>query len=469
MSRRIVVVGAGPIGLAAAILLAADGADVTVIEKDSQATPSSGSEAWEVWRRPGVAQFRQAHLMLPRCRAVLEAELPAVAQRLENIGGRRFSLIDVLPRSSPAGFARAGDERFEVLTGRRPVVETAFAQVAEETPGVTIRRGVGVEGPLFGPPSQPGIPHVQGVRTSDGVELRADLVVDAMGRRSRLPEWVEAAGGRPTYEEASDAGFCYYTRHYRSKNGQLPEFRGPLGADIGTIRILTLPADNDTWTIGIVAVAGDAPLKALRDNRVWELVARAIPHAAHWLDAEPVSDVIPMAGVLDRHRRTVVDGRPVITGLAAVGDAWACTNPTAGRGISVGLAHAVLLRDTLRTEPDRPAELARAFDEATEDTLTPWYRDQVDRDRRRAARMRALLQGRPPAPDGDPVLQLMAAARSDPDAGRGFLDVFSVLSLPVDVLQRPGIRESLERATSSPAPLPVPGPNRDELVALALG
>jgi flavin-dependent dehydrogenase len=43
-----------------------------------------------------------------------------------------------------------------------------------------------------------------------------------------------------------------------------------------------------------------------------------------------------MAGILDRYRRFVVDGAPVVTGYAAVGDAWACTNPSAGRGISVG-------------------------------------------------------------------------------------------------------------------------------------
>ena len=35
-----------------------------------------------------------------------------------------------------------------------------------------------------------------------------------------------------------------------------------------------------------------------------------------------------MAGALDRYHRFVVEGQPVATGLAAVGDAWACTNPS---------------------------------------------------------------------------------------------------------------------------------------------
>ena len=34
-----------------------------------------------------------------------------------------------------------------------------------------------------------------------------------------------------------------------------------------------------------------------------------------------------MGGIVDRYRRFRVDDKPVATGLASVGDAWACTNP----------------------------------------------------------------------------------------------------------------------------------------------
>jgi hypothetical protein len=32
-----------------------------------------------------------------------------------------------------------------------------------------------------------------------------------------------------------------------------------------------------------------------------------------------------------------MDGVPVATGIVSVGDAWACTNPSLGRGITMGL------------------------------------------------------------------------------------------------------------------------------------
>jgi hypothetical protein len=102
----------------------------------------------------------------------------------------------------------------------------------------------------------------------------------------------------------------------------------------GTFSIITAHGDGDTWTVTLVAATGDSPLKALRDNDRCHRVVAACPVQAPWLDGRPITDVLPMAGAVDRYRRFVVDDRPVVTGFAAVGDAWACTNPSAGRGLS---------------------------------------------------------------------------------------------------------------------------------------
>ncbi len=467
---RVVIVGAGPIGLATAILLARDGHAVTVLEKDAQAPPVTELEAWERWERRGVAQFRQAHFMQARFRHLLDAELPEVRNQIRALGGRRFNLITALPQSLSDRSFRPGDERFETLTGRRPILEYAFAQVAARTPAIEIVRGVGVDGPIVGRSVRPGIPHVIGVRTKDGAVFSADLIIDAMGRRSTLGEWVVALGGRAPYEEATDAGFAYYTRHFRSRDGSVPAFRGPVSATLGSILTLTVLADNDTWTVAIAAMAGDRPLKALRHNEVWERVARTIPHVAHWIDGDPLCDVTPMAGVLDRYRRIVVDSQPVVTGLLPVGDAWACTNPTAGRGFSLGLMHAIALRDAMREVPDDPARLAEVFDHVTEEALTPWYRDQINRDYQRAAEVQTAIDGRAPVRSpNDPAKQMQAAlltaASFDPDVARAFFEVFSCLALPAEILGRPRIHEKVA-AYIGVAPPQMPGPTRAELVAL---
>ena len=78
---RIVVLGAGICGMATAILLARDGHDVTVLERDAEPVRDSVDEAWSAWERAGVAQFRQPHFLQARVRHVLDRE-----QRSESMG-----------------------------------------------------------------------------------------------------------------------------------------------------------------------------------------------------------------------------------------------------------------------------------------------------------------------------------------------------------------------------------------------
>jgi hypothetical protein len=179
-----------------------------------------------------------------------------------------------------------------------------------------------------------------------------------------------------------------------------------------------------------------------------------------------------MAGVSDRYRRFVLDDKPVVTGLVAVGDAWACTNPQAGRGVSTGFSHAIALRDVVHDNLDDPMRLALEFDRVTEERCAPWYRFQVVQDRDRHTAVQAAIEGRPPSgPDPlNPVMQMVAAfrvaAQYDPDVARAFVDVVSCLTHPADALGRPGLMDKVLAASAGRQPIPTPGPTRQELLAL---
>jgi 2-polyprenyl-6-methoxyphenol hydroxylase-like FAD-dependent oxidoreductase len=466
----IIVIGGGICGLGTALLLARDGHEVTVLEHDADPLPASPQAAWEHWERKGVAQFRQPHNFMPGLRLLLEAELPDVQDALGRAGACRFDLLNPLPPVFTDRAARPIDEKLWTLTARRPIGEWVFADAAQRTSRLTIRRGVAVAGLLTGPSAVAGIPHVVGVRGSDGEEFRASLVVDATGRQSRSPQWLAAIGARRPYEEQEDCGFTYYTRYF---SGTVPQRRASVLMPIGSIALLTLPGDNDTWSVTIFVATGDQPLKALRHEDAWTRVIRACPLHAHWLDGLPMTPVLPMSGIADRYRRFVVDETPIVTGFVAVADAWACTNPSAGRGLTVGFLQALRLRDSLRASGDNPLALVEEFDRRTEAEMTPWYRAQIAVDRARFADMEAIREGREPTPPdnelGRRIMSLMSLLTADPDLFRAALEYIGTITPVQEILERPDVVQRMAAAREAmkgqPRP-PLPGPTREQLLQL---
>jgi 2-polyprenyl-6-methoxyphenol hydroxylase-like FAD-dependent oxidoreductase len=470
---RIVVVGGGVGGLTTAMLLARDGHEVTVLERDEAAPPETPDDAWFHWERRGVNQFRMIHFFAPRFRALLESELPDVVHEAEAAGAIRFNPMRLVPEEMIGGY-RDTDDQFGAITARRPVMEAALSRACARTPGLDVRRGVAVSALLTDGDAANGVPNVVGVRTDAGDELHADLVVDAAGRRSSLPAMLAAVGARAPEEEVEDSGFMYYGRHFRAAGGEMPPMMCGLLMPWGTLSTLTLPADNGTYGLGIITSAKDAALRKLKDVDTWMRTWRSFPLVAHWADGEPLHDEVEiMAKIEDRHRSFVVDGTPVATGVVAVADSWACTNPSLGRGASIGLMHAVALRDLLRVASiDVPMELAQRWHEVTDATVEPYYRATLEFDRHRLAEIDAGIDGKTYDP-GDPQYEmgqaLAAAAGKDPDLFRSMLKIAAVLECPDTVFAQPGVFDKVVELGAGWRDEPVFAPTREELLAIVAG
>jgi 2-polyprenyl-6-methoxyphenol hydroxylase-like FAD-dependent oxidoreductase len=150
-----------------------------------------------------------------------------------------------------------------------------------------------------------------------------------------------------------------------------------------------------------------------------------------------------MGGVLSRVRPVAHE----VDGLVSLGDAWACTNPAMGRGMSFGFAHAALLRRAVGAHAGRPASMIAMFAALTERELAPYHRATMATDRARLAEIDALLAGETPPPPS-PLVRAMV---HDADVFRGAMDIIGCLALPQEVFARPGFAERVEAYSSTAA------------------
>jgi 2-polyprenyl-6-methoxyphenol hydroxylase-like FAD-dependent oxidoreductase len=455
-------------GLAAAMMLADDGHEVTVLERDPAPAPPDPASAFTDWERRSIAQFGLAHLLLGRGGSILAKQVPSAHALLADNGGYRFNLVEYMLSMQPDAEITADDDRFAYLTGRRSTLEWAMATAADRHDGVTVRRGEAIAGFTTGSSVIDGVPHVSGLRLASGEEITGDLVVDATGRRSPTADWLADIGAVAPIVETEDSGFAYFGRYFRSDDGSVPAYFGPGLAPFDTFSLLTIPADNGTWSVTLYSLADDKELRRFRDPDVLERVVQACPLHAHWLDGEPISEMASMVGVVDRHSRFVVDGLPCATGVLSVADASSCTNPSQGRGITLGLIHVEMMRATIADHLDDPAALAFAFDEVTEREMRPWHDTTNAADRRRVEVMRANIAGEvlPPDPAEQIAGVLGVAASSDPVAARVLGEIMMCLALPDEVFARPGVLDHVLGLAGTTPVEPLPGPNREELLQL---
>ena len=95
----------------------------------------------------------------------------------------------------------------------------------------------------------------------------------------------------------------------------------------------------------------------------------------------------------------------------------------------------------------------------------------MDGDRDRLAEIEAIAEGRPLPPPGDDAAAvrhaMLVAMAYDGDIFRAFLEIFTVLTPPSEVLARPGLLDRiLTIAPRTTTHSGSPGPTRQELVEL---
>lgn len=478
----VLICGSGIAGLFTALALSGRGHSITIIERDGPPPPADneveGAErAFFDWDRRGAAQFRHPHAFLGLMCSLIEEHHPDLLDALIDAGARPIRFRDMLPPALRDAYVpEPGDEKLWVMSCRRATIERVLHNHVTTLEDVQLASNRTVNGLVVtreGP-----LPRVAGVRLDDGEVWKADVTLDASGRTSKFPRWLEAEG-ISIAEEKDDAEIQYFTRYYKLRPGwEEPSREGRSGnGDLGYLKFGVFPGDNGHFAVILCMPVAERELRtAILRPELFDDICTQVPGLARWLDerAEPTTDP---AGIGDIHavwRHFVSDDVPRVLDFFAVGDAHLRTNPLYGRGCSTSLLHAHLLRDVF-DQIDDPERRARAFSERTDARIRPIYDASLAEDKRGIRRALQIVEGVMEPGGFGATLKgafgdaISAAARENLYVMRGVMRTFNLIEAPgafmADWKTRAIIARFLLRGRRrNQAARTQPGPDRETLL-----
>jgi 2-polyprenyl-6-methoxyphenol hydroxylase-like FAD-dependent oxidoreductase len=436
---RAVVLGGSMAGLLAARVLAEAYAEVVVIERDELPRDAA--------HRRGVPQSRHIHGLLAGGQLALEELFDGLTAELVDLGAPAGDVLQDLRAYFGGHRLHPGPSGLLALQASRPMLEAALRARVRMLPSVEFMDQCDVAG-LTATSDGGRVTGARAVRRLDGSAeqtVTADLVVDATGRGSRTPNWLETLGyPRPPVDRV-DIGIGYASRTYRLVPGLLDGNLGilnaptpdhPRGGALATI-------ENNRFLVTLFGILGDHPPT---DPGGFADFAASLqfPDISEALrDGEPLDEPVSFRHPASvRHRYERLSRFP--EGLLVIGDAMCTFNPVYGQGMSVVALQALALRAHLQqhTTP-QPLSFFRQLGRIVD---VPWNMatggdlaiPKVAG--RRTIQMRLLNRY---------LTKLLAGAAHDPRLGRAFLRVAGLVD-PPQALLAPGVATHVLR----------PGPRR---------
>lgn len=345
--HRAAVIGGSMAGLLAARVLSDHFDEVTIIERDR--LPDAPTD------RRGVPQARHAHVLLARGLDVLDELFPDLADELAMEGAERADFGTDIRWQSFGTWKVRFPSGIRCSFQSRALLESVIRRRALARPGVRVRDGLRAAGLVADPSGR----RLVGVRVgraggSEGSEdelIPADLVVDASGRGSRTPAWLEALGYAAPQVSTVTVHVGYSSRVYRRPATPPGSWKGVyvLGTPpMGRAGVI-LPIEGDRWMVTLIGLLRDYPpaeeagfLEFARGLASGELY-NAIRHA------EPIGEIACHRIPAHQWRRYEKAAR-LPEGLVVLGDALCSFNPIYGQGMTTGALAALALGRCLREQ-----------------------------------------------------------------------------------------------------------------------
>ncbi len=364
IGHHAIVIGGSMGGLLAARALADDFETVTLLERD--VFPVTDGP------RKGVPQGDHAHGLLARGRNVVEALFPGWTDEVVADGGIRCDIARDVTWFGHGIALKPAPSDLVGLLASRPVLEGHVRRRLLALPNLRAIENCAVQG-LMAADDKSAVTGVR-VRIDAGAEqtIAADLVVDASGRGSQSPVWLDALGYARPEEERIEIGLGYTTRLYR---------RRP--SDLGGKVAVVVAGSEPNWRSGVILFQSEDLL-----DRLGRRLFRR-PRTRQRADVRRLCGVVSDTGD-PRHRgkgraaqrfqdlslsrqnlrRRYERLARFPNNYLVFGDAVCSFNPVYGQGMTVAAQEAVLLREAVRAGT---ADLARRFFTAASAVIdTPW-------------------------------------------------------------------------------------------------
>jgi 2-polyprenyl-6-methoxyphenol hydroxylase-like FAD-dependent oxidoreductase len=460
-ATRAVVVGGSMAGLLAARVLAGHFDEVLLIDRDN--LPETADH------RKGVPQSRQLHVFLARGLGITERLFPGYGQELRAAGAASIRIPTDMLVLGPSGWLHRQAPGFEFVSASRPLFEATVRRRVRELAGVTVLEGHDVTEPTGSSDGRAvtGV-RVRRVGADEGTfGLDADLVVDACGRGSRTPVWLEQLGCPAPAQERVDPDIAYASRIFRIPDG----FAGDWKAVMLMSQPPSMPQtgylfeiEDRQWIVSMMGAGGQHPPT---DEDGWTAFTRSLRHpiiADALEQAEPVSLIRGHRGTSNRlwhfermHRWP--------EGFLVLGDAVSAFNPIYGQGMSVAAMAAETLDACLQEHRQRHRAgdlkgLARLFQRRlARATAAPWMlstREDLRFPTTTGMHANAALRAQHRYLD-----RVVAASTYDPVVAGRYVRVLGMLAPPT-TLFRPRVLLAAARARTDGAASAAPPPRPAE-------